>query len=99
LTPPSEELIGQVAVCQRPRELQRANHQSEGCERVGSSSLGVRPVQARGDVVDDAHQFVGEDLLGGGGAATDLVQQRSRRAVVRALVAVLGRQIGADEGF
>jgi hypothetical protein len=28
-TPPGEELIGQVAVCQCPRELQRADNQSE----------------------------------------------------------------------
>jgi hypothetical protein len=39
-----EELIGQVAVAQRPRELQGADHQSEERERVDSSSLGVRRV-------------------------------------------------------
>jgi hypothetical protein len=53
----------------------------------------------RRDVVDDAHQFVGEDLSRGGGAAADLVEQRSRRAAVSALVAVLRRQVGADECF
>ena len=36
-----EELIGQVTVCQRPGELQRAEHQSEEGERVGLSRLGV----------------------------------------------------------
>lgn len=36
-----EELIGQVAVCQRPGELQGAEHQSKECERVGPSRLGV----------------------------------------------------------
>ena len=44
-----------------------------------------------------ADQFVGEDLSGCGGAAGDLVEQRSRRAAVGALVAVLGREVGADE--
>ena len=33
------------------------------------------------------------------GAAGDLVEQRGRRAAVGALVAVLGRQVGADECF
>ncbi len=36
-------------------------------------------------------------LSGGGGAAGDLVEQRSGRAAVGALVAVLRRQVGADE--
>ena len=94
-----EELIGQVAVCERPGELQRAEHQSEERERVGSSRLGVCRVETRRDVVDDAHQFVGEDLFGGGGAAGDLVEQRSRRAAVGVLVAVLRGQVGADERF
>ncbi len=47
----------------------------------------------------DGHQFVGEDLSGGGGAAGDLVEQRGRRAAVGALVAVLRGQVGADERF
>jgi len=40
-----EELIGQVAVCARPGELQRAEHQSEEGQRVGwaaSASIGSR---------------------------------------------------------
>jgi len=37
-----EELIGQVAVCQRPGELQGADHQSER-ERIGLSRVGVWP--------------------------------------------------------
>ena len=36
-----EELIGQVALCQRSGELQGADHQSEEREGVRSSSLGV----------------------------------------------------------
>jgi hypothetical protein len=36
-----EELVGQVAVRQRPRELHGADHQSEDRERVGLRSLGV----------------------------------------------------------
>jgi hypothetical protein len=65
--------------------------------RVRSSSIDVCPVQARRDVVDHAHPFVGEDLSGGGGASGDLVEQSSRRAAVGALVAVSWREIGADE--
>jgi hypothetical protein len=53
---------------------------------------------ARGDVVCDAHRFVGEDLVRGDGAAADLGQQRRRRAAVAAVVAVLGRQVRADKG-
>jgi hypothetical protein len=36
-----EELIGQVAVGQRPGQLQRADHESEERERVGSRRVGV----------------------------------------------------------
>ena len=54
LDAPSEELIRQVAVCERPGELQRAEHQSEEAERVGLSRLGVCRVETRRDVVDDA---------------------------------------------
>ena len=69
-----EKPIGEVAVGQRPGELQGADHQSEDRERVGPSGLDVGRVQARGDVVDLCRQFVGEDLSGGGGAAGDLVE-------------------------
>jgi len=82
-----------------PGRLQGGEHQSEERERVGSSRLGVCRVHARGDVVDDAHQFVGEDLSGGGGAAGDLVEQRSRRAAVGAPVAVPRGEVRADERF
>ena len=92
-----EELIGQVAVCEHPGELQRAEHQSEEGDRVGSIRLGVCRVETRRDVVDDAHQFVGEELFGGGGAAGDFVEQRGRRAAVGVMVAVLRGQVGADE--
>jgi hypothetical protein len=77
--------------------LQGADHQPEDRERVRPGDLEVCRVKARRDVVDLADQFVGEDVSGGGGAAGDLVEQRGRRAAVGALVAVLGRQIGADE--
>jgi hypothetical protein len=43
--------------------------------------------------------LVCEDLSGGGGAAGDLVDQRSGRAAVGGLVAVLRGQVGADERF
>ena len=46
-----EELIGQVAIGQRPGQLQGADHQSEERERVGSGSLGVCGVQACRDIV------------------------------------------------
>ena len=92
-----EELVGQVAVGQCPGELEGPDHQPEDRERVGPSRLDVCRVEARRDVVDHAHQFVGEDLSGGGGAAGDLVEQRGRRAAVGVLVAVLRGQIGADE--
>jgi hypothetical protein len=98
-TPPGEELIRQVTVCERSGELQRAEHQSEERERVGSSRHGAGRVETRRDVVDDSHQFVGEDLFGGGGTAGDLGEQRSRRAGVGELVAVLRGQVGADERF
>jgi len=62
-----EELIGQVAVCARPGELQRAEHQSEEGQRVGLGRFGVGRVETRRYVVDDAHQFIGVDLFGGGG--------------------------------
>ena len=97
LDAPGEELIGQVTVCQRPGELQGAEHQSDEGERVGSSRLGVCRVETRRDVVDDAHEFVGVYLFGGSGTAGDLVEQRSRRAAVGALVTVLRGQVGADE--
>lgn len=89
-----EKPIGEVAVGQCPGELQGADHEAEDRERVRPSGLDVCWVQARGDVVDLGHQFVGEDLSGGGGAAGDLVEQRSRRAAVGALVAVLGGRRG-----
>jgi hypothetical protein len=69
----------QVTVCERSGELQRAEHQSEERERVGSSRHGAGRVETRRDVVDDSHQFVGEDLFGGGGTAGDLGEQCSRR--------------------
>ena len=59
----------------------------------------ARRVQADGDVVGSAEQFVGEGLSGGGGAADDLVEQRGGRAAVGDLVAVLRGQVGADERF
>jgi hypothetical protein len=79
--------------------LQGADHHSEDRKRVRSGRLGVCWVEARRDVVDDARQFVGEDLSGGGGAAGDLVEQRSGRAAVGALIAVLRGQGGPDERF
>jgi hypothetical protein len=56
-------------------------------------------VETRREVVDDAHQFVGVDLFGGGGAAGDLLEQRSRGAAVGVPVAVLRGQVGPDERF
>src|SRR5436309_78342 len=50
----SEELIGELAVCQCPGELQSANHQSEQRERVRSSRLAVRWIQEGCHAVDDA---------------------------------------------
>jgi Bacterial regulatory proteins, tetR family len=55
-------LVGEVAVGQCPGELQGADLHPEDRERVRPSRLGVCLVKARRDVVDDAHQFVGEDL-------------------------------------
>jgi hypothetical protein len=66
-----EESIGEVAVGQRPGEPQGADHQSEDRERVCSGPIGICGVKASCDVVDDARQFVGEDLSGGGGAADE----------------------------
>ena len=67
-------MIGEVAVGQRPGELQSPDHQSEDRERVGSSGRDVGRVKPRGDVVDDAHQLVGEDLSRRMGAADDLIE-------------------------
>jgi hypothetical protein len=60
-----EELIGQVAVGQRPGDLQSADHESEDGERVGARRRDLCGVKARRDVVDDAQQLVGEDLSRG----------------------------------
>jgi hypothetical protein len=46
--------------------LQGADHQSEDRESVRPGGLNVGRVQARGDVVDLCHQFVGEDRRVGG---------------------------------
>ena len=71
-----EELIGQVAIGQRPGQLQGADHESEERERVGSRCVGVLRLQAGRDVVGGGELLVGEDLSRGGGAAHDLVEQR-----------------------
>src|SRR5215204_3848995 len=44
-----EELVREVAVCQRSGELQGADRESEDRERVGSSRLGVCPAETRRD--------------------------------------------------
>jgi hypothetical protein len=69
-------LIGQVAVVQRPGELERADQQAEERERVGSRRVGVLRLQASGDIVGGGEDFVGEDILCAGGPADDLVEQR-----------------------
>ena len=94
-----EELIGQVAVGQRPGQLQGADQQAEERERVGSRRVGVLRLQAGRDVVGGGEDFVGEDILCAGGPADDLVEQRGGGAAVGALVAVLGGEVGADERF
>src|SRR4051794_29459246 len=92
-----EELIGPVAIRERPGELQGPEHETEQREHVGSRSLDIGRVEPRCDVVHGARQFAGEDLLGCGGAPDDLVNQGCRGAAVGGLVAVLRGQVGADE--
>ncbi len=72
--------------------------QSEDRERVRSSGLGVCRVRREAmSSMTPISSSVKTCLVAAGGG--DLVQQRSRRAAVGALVAVLGSQIGADECF
>ena len=52
-----EELIGQVAVGQRPGQLQGADQQSEERERVGSRRVGVVRLQAGRDVVGGGEEL------------------------------------------
>ena len=51
----------------------RGSEDGEGVRPTGRDVCGFK---ARCDVVDDAHQLVGEDLSGSSGAAGDLVEQR-----------------------
>jgi len=92
---PVEDPDGEPAVGQ-PKG---ADHQAEDGERVDPSGLDVTRVEARGDVVDDAHDLLGEDVAGVGGSSSDLVEHGSGGAAVREMVAVFGRQVGTDEGL